>query len=225
MLSKPIANLHDSSARILRECKCRCGQIIPSYHKYGRERFFKDGHYIRLHPLRLMGENHGRWKGGIGYSRGYRWLYYPNHPRAINNKVFEHIVIMEKKLGRFLNPDEIVHHINHNRCDNRIENLQLMTKSEHSILHGKERKHVITFHNKKTHNQICLRCGSNNVNKDVQRANKKKRLWYCNKCNRNFTTISHSFIKWTKTGDIQMLSEQGYPYEILVGWKSVRYFK
>ena len=60
LLSKPIANLHDSSAPILRECNCGCGQMIPSHDKYGRERFFKDGHYIKLHPLRLIGENHGR---------------------------------------------------------------------------------------------------------------------------------------------------------------------
>ena len=110
---------------------------------------------------------------------------------------------MEKKLGRFLDL-HVVHHINGNKQDNRIENLQLMTKSEHVSLHLRERK---------TQTQTCLLCNSSDVIKHGQRANKKKRRWYCNKCSRYFTTLSYSFIKWTKTGNIQMLSEQGYPYE------------
>ena len=50
-----------------------------------------------------------------------------------------HVVIMEKHIGRRLRKDECVHHINHIRTDNRIENLQLMTRSEHSRLHALER--------------------------------------------------------------------------------------
>lgn len=42
---------------------------------------------------------------------------------------------MEQKIGRKLERNEIVHHINGNTRDNRIENLQLMTLSEHTKLH------------------------------------------------------------------------------------------
>ena len=45
---------------------------------------------------------------------------------------------MEEFLGRKLNKNECVHHINENKLDNNIENLQLLTRGEHSSLHRKK---------------------------------------------------------------------------------------
>lgn len=47
----------------------------------------------------------------------------------------EHIYLMEEKIGRKLNKDECVHHIDGCRSNNNIDNLMLLTKSEHSRLH------------------------------------------------------------------------------------------
>ena len=52
-----------------------------------------------------------------------------------------HIVLMEKKIGRRLYSNEVVHHKNHIKTDNRLENLELMTRSEHARHHAKHNLH------------------------------------------------------------------------------------
>lgn len=70
---------------------------------------------------------------------GYILILMPEHPLADRNGyVREHRVIMEKHLGRYLNRwTEDVHHINGIKTDNRIENLQLLSRSEHAKLNNK----------------------------------------------------------------------------------------
>lgn len=71
-------------------------------------------------------------KGFIKTWRGYILRYKPGHPTAAKSGyIMEHRLLMEQHLGRLLTPDEVVHHKNGKPDDNRIENLELTTKSAH----------------------------------------------------------------------------------------------
>lgn len=71
---------------------------------------------------------------------GYVIAYAPKHPKAHKDGyVLLHRLVVEFQLGRYLEDGEVVHHMNHIRDDNRIENLILMNRKEHMSMHMKER--------------------------------------------------------------------------------------
>ncbi len=77
------------------------------------------------------GEKHFCWKGGRTTDKdGYVLVYTPDHPHANQQRrVREHRLVMEQHLGRYLEPGEVVHHLNDLRDDNRLENLELFSSN------------------------------------------------------------------------------------------------
>lgn len=74
-------------------------------------------------------------RGGKYYQRGYVMAFAPNHPYMNRNRhVYEHRLVMEQKLGRYLEPRERVHHIDGIKDHNTDDNLELCTAPNHTTI-------------------------------------------------------------------------------------------
>jgi hypothetical protein len=136
-------------------CSPRCARIAIARHQIGghihsaadraarRERITGEknpmfGHFREANP---------NWKGGrtIDNRFGYILILTPSHPRAHKGDpggyIYEHVLVAEKKLGRFLNLKERVHHIDGNPQNNSPKNLLVLSgDKEHAEIHNKRRK-------------------------------------------------------------------------------------
>ena len=142
-LRGPSVGLADRSILTLVAC-IDCGKRRWVRSRYVGKSCFRCRHCGRHVSRQTIahGFNHWNWQGGKTlHPEGYVLVrleptdfFYPMaHARGYT---MEHRLIMAQHLGRCLWDWEVVHHINGDRADNRIENLELLTHGEHTRLHN-----------------------------------------------------------------------------------------
>jgi len=92
------------------------------------------------HGNHLAGKGHPRYNANKITSHGYRIVIVGvGHPLDIGNGyAYEHRKVMSEKIGRWVTNDEIVHHIDRDKLNNNIDNLEITTRAEHN------REHIMT---------------------------------------------------------------------------------
>lgn len=82
--------------------------------------------------------------------KGYVAIYVGDgkHPHANKGMVLVHRLVMEAHLGRWLETNEVVHHINEVKTDNRLHNLFLCSPEEHVAIHNRGRVNSLEKRNK-----------------------------------------------------------------------------
>jgi hypothetical protein len=127
-------------------CQCGCGEktnLTESNNKNrnlvkGQPRKFIEGHSPRNQG---RGEDSRMWKGGRYETQGYIKIHAPDHPRAdANRRVFEHILIAEKALGKFLPDKAAVHHYTPEQL------VVCQDNAYHKLLHQRQRAYEACGH-------------------------------------------------------------------------------
>lgn len=137
------------SMNTTKKCK-QCGNIFAKQSKWGAKKWASrflcshscTGRWRKGEKRKNLREKHSGWKGGRKKTLGgYILVYAPDHPYAQSHGyILEHRLVVETSLGRHLHPKEVVHHIDGDKTNNKLENLKLVsTHREHLDYHAQNR--------------------------------------------------------------------------------------
>ena len=119
-------------------------------------------------------------------SGGYMYAHTkPLHPKANGKGLYpSHRIIMENYLKRYLDENEVVHHVNGNKIDNTLSNLKVLENDQHTAMHRKDKR-------EENIQCICSLCGTHFELKPVvyrlrTNRNKSKNIFCSRSCGTKF---------------------------------------
>jgi hypothetical protein len=114
----------------------------------------------------------------------YLYAVVPDHPKANKNKyVLYHRVLVENSIGRLLTNDEIVHHIDEDKTNNDLDNLQILSRKDHAKLHAKIGRAYVQLQ--------CVHCG---IIFEREKRNVKGKGLCSRSCNAKYNRANSSWI-------------------------------
>lgn len=134
-------------------CLCGCGGVTNIAKQDDARLLVRKGEHFRY----IRGHQRSKGRRFVS-SLGYVRVMCPGHPRAIRGYVHEHVLVVERALGRYLQSPAVVHHVNEVRSDNTPSNLVvLQSQSEHVELHARLR--VLRSGGDPWRQRMCSCCG------------------------------------------------------------------
>lgn len=131
---KPYLYRGKSANRYFIETKCVCGAVVlahlSNYKRYGSAVCSEECRKA------IVSKPDGSVRRRRGTNKGSIIEKCTGHPYAKKGYVHQHRLVVERAIGRFLTPEEVVHHINCVDTDNRLGNLFVCSKKEHADAHN-----------------------------------------------------------------------------------------
>jgi hypothetical protein len=181
---------------------CECGEqncFISVINTRGKPARFKQGHNLG------NGENSPSWRGGRSIDGHGYWRINLSEFNNSNkdSRIKEHVYFYEQFHKLCMLPWGVIHHIDRNKENNEISNLQGMMKRDHARLHAKGNKNTLDKHID-TSDRICFVCKSKTTR--ISKPDKRNKTpgpvwrhlpwdkinWYCDNC------AAKDLYKWKK---------------------------
>ncbi len=127
-------NIWNINHNLIKKCTICGGEFRVKWSHAQRRKCCSRKCKDKLQSILLQGENNPKWKGGqFQKEEGYVMI------RMGNKYIYEHILTWKRNNGS-IPKGHVIHHINGDKSDNRIENLSCMSQSDHMKLHMNTKK-------------------------------------------------------------------------------------